>query len=369
MPPSLLTRTPQLFYASEILHLIITALTKISILWQLCVVFASSNSRFPWVLAFIMGWIGISCTIFVLLQLFQCTPAPFIWEGRRPSSGAHHCLRIHDLAIASAASSILQNAAMFVLPLPCLARLGVSWRSELDVMLWFSLGILIAITSCVRLWSIHQSGGSVNPTWDYTDAMILTNSEVAFSVIVASLPLIRVYLSIYLPRIFRPLGILRPGNSRDSRNRKPPVRSTTDSFANNTYFGPSKLERALSIGRIPSIVTVRPIHDENDTKGEEPSVEMVRKMKDGKDCGSQYCCPTDLGTRGESAAEAGKTGAPPMRNIGHVLSTAGRVEGTPCAPQRVARASAGTTLVGSERSGTGSGGGRTSWRDSGRTLG
>jgi len=142
------------------------------------------------------------------------------------------------------------------------------------------------------------------------------------------------------------------------------------SFANDTYFGPSTLKRALSISRISSVVTVRPIHDENDTKGVEPSIEMVRKMKDGKDCGSQYCCPTDLRIRGDSAAEAGaKTGAPPMRNIGHVLSTAGRVEGMPSAPQRVARASAVTTLIGSEWSGAGPGGGRMSWRDSGRTLG
>jgi hypothetical protein len=182
------------FYACETLYLVILTLTKNSILWFYLRIFPNRIFR---ICSFVtMAWVKISGVIFVFLQLFQCVPVQFIWDGwKKGDFGAHQCLDVTALAFTTATFGIAQDVVILALPLPLLAKLEVSRRSKLGIMLMFSLGVFVLITSCARLWTLLNFGDSVNPTWDYTNAIICTGLEVAVSIIVTSLPAIRVLLS------------------------------------------------------------------------------------------------------------------------------------------------------------------------------
>lgn len=149
-----------------------------------------------------MAWVAVSGLIFIFMQVFQCTPVSFIWKGWGGDYGPHRCLDVNMLVFTAAGFSIAQDVVVLLMPLPLLAQLQTSRRVKLGVMLMFSLGIFVVITSCVRLRTVVLFARSTNPTWDYTDTLIWTGLECAVSIIVASLPAIRALVTRIWPGVF-----------------------------------------------------------------------------------------------------------------------------------------------------------------------
>jgi hypothetical protein len=188
-----------LFFVAESMYLAIITLTKISILFFYLRIFPSP--AFRRVCYLVMAWVSISGLLFLLLQIFQCIPIDYTWKGWTGTYEPHKCMDANALAFTAAGFSIAQDLVILALPLPLIARLQTSWRSRIEVMVMFSLGIFVVITSCIRLRSIVYFARSSNPTWDYTDALIWTGLEAAVSMIVVSLPAIRVLLKRAAPRL------------------------------------------------------------------------------------------------------------------------------------------------------------------------
>lgn len=129
-------------------------------------------------------------------------PVRYNWEGWKGNFGDYKCLNVNLLTYIAATMTILQDVVILVLPLPLLVHLNTNWRKRINVIIMFSLGIFILITSCIRLRYIVVFARSLNPTWDYTDTLIWTALEVNVSVIVVSLPAIRALLAVNLPQLF-----------------------------------------------------------------------------------------------------------------------------------------------------------------------
>ncbi|KAK4228918.1 hypothetical protein QBC38DRAFT_360661, partial [Podospora fimiseda] len=189
----------KLFYISESFYITILALTKISILVFYLRIFP--NKTFRLITYAVIFWVCLSSFIFVFCQIFQCLPVNHIWElgwvkgGQFGPGHPFFCLDINTLTYTIAAFSIAQDIFILLMPLPLLVKLNVSKRSKAGIIFMFSLGIFVLITSVIRLWAIYSFGDSVNPTWDYSDTIIWTGLEVAVSIIVTSLPAIRVLFS------------------------------------------------------------------------------------------------------------------------------------------------------------------------------
>ncbi|KAK3680464.1 CFEM domain-containing protein [Podospora appendiculata] len=256
--PAELTLSLKLFYIGESFYLCILTLTKISILCFYLRIFP--NRIFRVVAYTVMAWVAMSGVLFVFLQVFQCIPIAVIWEGwKKGGFGWYRCLDINTLAFTTAGFSIAQDIVILVMPLPLLARLNVSRRSKFGIMVMFSLGIFVLITSCVRLWSLYTFGDSVNPTWDYTDALIWTGLEVAVSIIVTSLPAIRVLVSRRIPSVFGSLVGSHWGDGGGGHGfYNSHGSSSTSSFGDTTFVGslygtPPALKRLSAISHISSI--------------------------------------------------------------------------------------------------------------------
>lgn len=299
----------------------------------------------------VMGWVGLSGIIFVFLQIFQCVPVRYIWEGwEKGAFGPFKCLDINALAFTTATFSIAQDIVILMLPLPLLAKLDVAMKSKLEIMFMFSLGFFVTITSCARLRTMLSFGDSVNPTWDYSNALIWTGLEVAVSIIVTSLPAIRVLLSRCFPAAFGS----PPGNDgRVARGY-----TTTSSFGNDThvaswYSGPPVLKRLSALSRMSSI-NVRRSNDEGGAR-EEEAIELDEILTGQVE---RQSCPADFPGWSAASTQLRKpTSLPyPLPNIGDVLSagwTAERqtshqqVQQTPEMARTESMAS-GTTMVGSD---------------------
>lgn len=150
--------------------------------------------------------VSLSTFIMTFIQIFQCVPISYNWEGWKGNFGPHQCIDLNALALTSAGFSIVQDVVILVLPLPTLLTLQLSWRTKAGIIFMLSLGVFILITSCIRLRYIIRFATSSNPTWDYVDAVIWSGTEISVSMIVVSLPAIRLLISRVMPGVFNTIA-------------------------------------------------------------------------------------------------------------------------------------------------------------------
>ena len=162
-----------------------------------------------------MAFVILPTVIFTFMQIFQCFPVRYAWEGWFDDSRSGHCLNVNLLAYTAAAFSIAQDLVILLLPLPLVLGLHAGIRTKAGIIFMFSLGIFILVTSCVRLRYVISFGHTVNPSWDFYDTLLWSGLEVAVSIIVACLPALRVLLVGVLPGIFS----FASGGEHTSRGR------------------------------------------------------------------------------------------------------------------------------------------------------
>ncbi|KZL66413.1 CFEM domain-containing protein [Colletotrichum tofieldiae] len=198
--PDALTFGLKIFFIDESFYLTCLCLTKISVLFFYLRIFPNKSFRRATYTA--MAYIALSTTIMLFMQIFQCIPLSYNWDGWKGDFGPHHCLNINVLAFVAGGLSISHDIIILFLPIPLLWHLNMGIRSKVGIFIMFSLGIFILITSCVRLRYITLFTRSLNPTWDFTDPLIWSGIEVSVSMIIVCLPAMRVLFKRGAPRFF-----------------------------------------------------------------------------------------------------------------------------------------------------------------------
>lgn len=191
--PEVFSYALKLFYIDESFYLTVLVLTKISILFFYLRIFP--QKKFRWACYGVMAWVGVSGVIFVFMQIFQCIPVNYVWEGWLGTFGPHRCLNVHALTYTAAAFSITQDLVILIMPLPLLWNLNTGLRQRIDIGIMFSLGFFILLTSCIRLAFIVKFANTYNPSRDYVGPLIWSGLECGVSMIVTSLPGIRTMLT------------------------------------------------------------------------------------------------------------------------------------------------------------------------------
>ncbi|KAH0423208.1 CFEM domain-containing protein [Colletotrichum camelliae] len=204
-----LTLGLKLFFVDEPLYLATITLTKISVLIFYLRIFP--NKSFRRATYATITYIITSMTVILFLQIFQCTPINFNWDGWKRDFGTYRCLDLHRLVNIAGGLSISHDLIILVLPLPLLWGLNTSKRSKIGISFMFSLGVFILITACIRLHYIAAFTHSLNPTWDFTDPLIWSGIEASVSVIVVCLPAIRILFKCGWSKLFSQNGTARGG--------------------------------------------------------------------------------------------------------------------------------------------------------------
>lgn len=130
-----------LYYWGELLYLLIIPLTKISVLVFYLQIFPERIFKIG-TYTLIVGNV-LYCITFEIATIVQCTPVDGAWRSWDGTYTAT-CRNINLQAWVAAATCIVLDIAMLVLPMPGLWRLKLSMRKKLQVMFMFGLGVLYA---------------------------------------------------------------------------------------------------------------------------------------------------------------------------------------------------------------------------------
>lgn len=289
--PEWFLMSPQLFYILESFYILCLALCKVSVVFFCLRIFPSHTFR---IAAYcVMALIMLPAIILIFLQIFQCHPIHWVWHGWRLPYYRDRCMDIHTITFVAAGFSIFQDVLVLVLPLPSLVNLNMGTRSKWGVIIMFSLGAFVTITSCIRLRYITLFGRSSNPTWEYPEVLNWTGIELSVAIIVACLPAMWVLIKRIVPWIATTVSgsynkertnasksTLQAKGASESQNRGYFKKSRDRNTESQTELGFEMELGDRSNGAVQTLVSKDRSHDEYQPKsGLETSKEGIFVVK------------------------------------------------------------------------------------------
>ena len=118
-----------------------TAVSKTSALFFYARVFSMSNSRFKYALWLVHGLNAAWLLAFLMSIIFMCTPIKKVWETTIPGT----CIDNRKLWTGSAASSLIIDIIILVMPLPMLWKLQLKTIRKLQICAVFICGYLLVV--------------------------------------------------------------------------------------------------------------------------------------------------------------------------------------------------------------------------------
>ncbi|KAK6205929.1 hypothetical protein LQW54_008121 [Pestalotiopsis sp. IQ-011] len=170
----------QIFYAAQILYILIQLSAKVSIALLFIRLFPARwiHRTLKIFIAFMVGH-GL---IFVSVIIFQCWPIYSIWDKSVTGS---KCVDVTAVAYVGAALSIAEDIFLVLLPITELRKLQVTQRQRVLLSFMFAIGSFAAVTSMIRLKYMVMFANTFDST----------------SVFLGSLPPLRPWIIRLVPRV------------------------------------------------------------------------------------------------------------------------------------------------------------------------
>ncbi|KAM0282352.1 hypothetical protein ACHAQH_003031 [Verticillium albo-atrum] len=180
--PENATALLQLFYAVQMLYILIQVFAKMSIL-----LFFSRIFQVRWFLITVRAFIAfliVHGLLFVLLVAFQCMPVSSVWDR---SNNDRTCINMTAVGYAGAAFSIIEDLVIMALPVPELLKLQLTRKKKIALAIIFALGSFACVTSLIRLKYLVMFMGTLDTTWDNVDIVIWSVIESFCCILCASI--------------------------------------------------------------------------------------------------------------------------------------------------------------------------------------
>ncbi|OHE92570.1 integral membrane protein [Colletotrichum orchidophilum] len=203
----------QLYYAVQMLYIIVLILAKLTILALFARVFP--DRKFQIINKLVFVFLILHGLIFVFVIMFECTPIAGIWDRTID----RQCVDLNAVAMASAILSIVEDIVIFTMPIQQLIRLQLSFKKKIAVGFMLSLGSFACITSIVRLRWLVLFSISYDTTWDNVDVVNWSMAEISCALMCGSLPALRPLLK-KIPGFLTTIRSTRPTiEVKDTLNR------------------------------------------------------------------------------------------------------------------------------------------------------
>ncbi|KAL5119255.1 hypothetical protein ACEQ8H_002742 [Pleosporales sp. CAS-2024a] len=215
---------------------------------------------------------------FLIACIFQCKPLHRVYDRTIPGK----CINFSAHRWSNASLNLVTDLAIFILPLPVILKLNMSMGNKIGLIILFSMGFFICLTTALRMSTLPLSLRSHQPTYDSAPANLWSFIEAATGVICACLISLRKSISTIWPSQWRssrgtntgpyrkygsgPLGSHGPANSRpgvepqsgnnypmeDLRSHK---KGPHDTYG---YVSPSESqEQIIKGGKTEAVITTR----------------------------------------------------------------------------------------------------------------
>jgi hypothetical protein len=139
LEPDEITNTLFYFFIEEYLYTFLVVFTKISILFLYLRIFTAPRFRvICYIFVGLVAAHGIACWV---STGFNCRPITFMWQGW---DGLHagSCMEISKQTFALAGVNMALDICIFLLPIPQLLVLQMSWKRKIGIALMFLVGVL-----------------------------------------------------------------------------------------------------------------------------------------------------------------------------------------------------------------------------------
>ncbi|TID20697.1 ATP-dependent bile acid permease [Venturia nashicola] len=246
-----LEKARQILMSIELLYLVSTSTTKISILlFYRRLARGTISSTFMYAVWAAIASVVIYFLYFFIALLFTCNPLEAFWKQIDPAWSAQHKgkFQCHGEAanlIASAAVSVIHDFVACGLPTLLLWKLQISRIQKLALGGLFALGLFVCLAGVLRLAAIpYVYFNTYDTTWDSLQALLWLAVEAHITVICASAPALKAYFK-GAPAVSRyspwpsDYSFSRYRSSASSRKflqEKKPVPVVTDEKLLGSYF-------------------------------------------------------------------------------------------------------------------------------------
>ncbi|KAJ5747305.1 uncharacterized protein N7511_009001 [Penicillium nucicola] len=210
------------------------AFTKFSILFQYLRIFPGRSFRLA---CYIMMAIVATYSTWAIISGFvNCVPVAKFWNHDIPGT----CLTFETVWFFNASMNIATDISLLLLPMPLLSKLQLPRTQKLALMGVFAMGILVVITSILRLSSLREVAKSTDTSYSNVAAAYWTAAECNVAIICSCLPFLRPIISRIFPKL-----LSTNSHNRYTTNNRPTVTNmtTTRSQARHTELFSQNLDK------------------------------------------------------------------------------------------------------------------------------
>ncbi|KFA48247.1 hypothetical protein S40293_07378 [Stachybotrys chartarum IBT 40293] len=179
----------------------------------------------------VIALVSANTIVITFLFFFQCDPPRMIWTVRHQGGS---CMNAAVLYIATAASNVVTDFILFVMPLPMVLSLRLRVMQKVGAVIVFAIASMTFATSIVRLVLLPPLLNSHDVPYDSGIPNVWTFVEANLFVICGSMPTLRKFFRHVAPRIMGSSGgyasshgpyiegnYRRPSHNEQDRSRKP----------------------------------------------------------------------------------------------------------------------------------------------------
>ncbi|KAJ5523030.1 hypothetical protein N7513_012574 [Penicillium frequentans] len=158
-------------------------IVKISLLMFYRRIFGSSGSY--WICVILAsGW-----TTGSMIALLTCpSPVSYFWSEISNSGGGHYRYDFYNYYIGNAASNVVTDFFILLVPIPVIWRLKMRFTQKIMVSGVLLLGIFVCAISIVRLNYITFLKNNIDLTWTISSVYVWSTLEPCIAIICACLP-------------------------------------------------------------------------------------------------------------------------------------------------------------------------------------
>ncbi|KAH7090831.1 hypothetical protein FB567DRAFT_590204 [Paraphoma chrysanthemicola] len=148
----------------------------------------------------VLGAISAGWTISYLAAcIFQCSPVHRVYDRSIPGT----CIDFRWHRWSNAVTNLLTDLTIFLLPMPVIFKLNMSTGSRISLMILFSMGFFICLTTALRMATLPLTLKTKEPSYESAPTNLWSFIEAATGVICACLICLRKSISALWPSRWR----------------------------------------------------------------------------------------------------------------------------------------------------------------------
>ncbi|KAK8135971.1 hypothetical protein PG984_003911 [Apiospora sp. TS-2023a] len=162
----------------------------------------SPDKRFHIVVGGMIGILSTYSALYILLNIFGCTPISDAWNVAKQAAGEAKCIDKGKFYLAAVVVNVAIDFIILLLPIPVIAPLQMPFRRKISLCLLFATGGFTIFAATYNSVLTIKLFASNDYNWELSKELLWMYAELASCVICASGPTLKpVFTLVIFPRL------------------------------------------------------------------------------------------------------------------------------------------------------------------------